>query len=368
MRTKIIKAAAAAVAGLALALGLAACGQAQTSSAASQDPTINVMLDWTPNTNHVGLYAAKALGYYKDEGININILPVSSAGAEQAVETGVANIGFSTLSNVAAFDAKGAHLQLIFDLTQKDVAIWCALASNKSIKTPKDFSGKTFVTFGSAEQKAVLREMIKNAGGTGQFSTVTVGTSTFQTLESGKGTFGGFYSTWEGVESQLSGPKLTCFKSVDWGVPGNPTQLGYAVNTSWEQSHEKEVQEFVNATARGYAYAVANPIQAAHFLVQGAKPTVVPIKLAEASMENIIDNNDWGNSKAIAAAWEKTKSATALPASALGGFGDIDFSQSQSYLDFLWKNGVYDTQSDPSPAQPNAQMLGTNRFVNAKQS
>lgn len=368
MRTKIIKAAAAAVAGLALALGLAACGQAQTSSAASQDPTINVMLDWTPNTNHVGLYAAKALGYYKDEGININILPVSSAGAEQAVETGVANIGFSTLSNVAAFDAKGAHLQLIFDLTQKDVAIWCALASNKSIKTPKDFSGKTFVTFGSAEQKAVLREMIKNAGGTGQFSTVTVGTSTFQTLESGKGTFGGFYSTWEGVESQLSGPKLTCFKSVDWGVPGNPTQLGYAVNTSWEQSHEKEVQEFVDATARGYAYAVANPIQAAHFLVQGAKPTVVPIKLAEASMENIIDNNDWGNSKAIAAAWEKTKSATALPASALGGFGDIDFSQSQSYLDFLWKNGVYDTQSDPSPAQPNAQMLGTNRFVNAKQS
>lgn len=368
MRTKIIKAAAAAVAGLALALGLAACGQAQTSSAASQDPTINVMLDWTPNTNHVGLYAAKALGYYKDEGININILPVSSAGAEQAVETGVANIGFSTLSNVAAFDAKGAHLQLIFDLTQKDVAIWCALASNKSIKTPKDFSGKTFVTFGSAEQKAVLREMIKNAGGTGQFSTVTVGTSTFQTLESGKGTFGGFYSTWEGVESQLSGPKLTCFKSVDWGVPGNPTQLGYAVNTSWEQSHEKEVQEFVNATARGYAYAVANPIQAAHFLVQGAKPTVVPVKLAEASMENIIDNNDWGNSKAIAAAWEKTKSATALPASALGGFGDIDFSQSQSYLDFLWKNGVYDTQSDPSPAQPNAQMLGTNRFVNAKQS
>lgn len=368
MRTKIIKAAAAAVAGLALALGLAACGQAQTSSAASQDPTINVMLDWTPNTNHVGLYAAKALGYYKDEGININILPVSSAGAEQAVETGVANIGFSTLSNVAAFDAKGAHLQLIFDLTQKDVAIWCALASNKSIKTPKDFSGKTFVTFGSAEQKAVLREMIKNAGGTGQFSTVTVGTSTFQTLESGKGTFGGFYSTWEGVESQLSGPKLTCFKSVDWGVPGNPTQLGYAVNTSWEQSHEKEVQEFVNATARGYAYAVANPIQAAHFLVQGAKPTVVPVKLAEASMENIIDNNDWGNSKAIAAAWEKTKSATALPASALGGFGDINFSQSQSYLDFLWKNGVYDTQSDPSPAQPNAQMLGTNRFVNAKQS
>ena len=366
MRKKIIKAASVAVAVLALTLGLAACGQSQTSAAQNTDPTINVMLDWTPNTNHVGLYAAKALGYYKDEGINVNILPVSSAGAEQAVETGVANIGFSTLSNVAAFDAKGAHLQLILDLTQKDVAIWCALASNKSIKTPKDFSGKTFVTFGSAEQKAVLREMIKNAGGTGQFSTITVGTSTFQTLESGKGTFGGFYATWEGVESQLNGPKLTCFKSVDWGVPGNPTQLGYAVNASWEQAHEKEVQEFVDATARGYAYAIANPIQAAHLLVQGAKPTQVPIKLAEASMEDIINNNYWGNSKQIAAAWEKTKSDTTLPASELGGFGNINFQEAQSYLDFLWKNGVYDTQSDPSPAQPSAQTLGTNQYVDAK--
>lgn len=366
MRKKVIRAAAAVLAGAALALGLAACGQAQTAAAQNTDPTINVMLDWTPNTNHVGLYAAKALGYYKDEGINVNILPVSSAGAEQAVETGVANIGFSTLSNVAAFDAKGAHLQLIFDLTQKDIAIWCALASNKSIKTPKDFSGKTFVTFGSAEQKAVLRQMIKDAGGTGQFSTITVGTSTFQTLESGKGTFGGFYATWEGVESKIDGPKLTCFKSVNWGVPGNPTQLGYAVNTSWEKSHEKEVQEFVNATARGYAYAIANPIRAAHLLVQGAKPTQVPIKLAEASMEDIIDNNYWGNSKEIAAAWEKTKSDAALSASQLGGFGNINFTEAQSYLDFLWKRGVYDTKSNPSPAKPDAHVLGTNQYVDAK--
>ena len=122
----------------------------------------------------------------------------------------------------------------------------------------------------------------------------------------------------------------------------------------------------VEATARGYAYAIANPIQAAHLLVQGAKPTQVPIKLAEASMEDIINNNYWGNSKQIAAAWEKTKSDATLSASELGGFGNINFSEAQNYLDFLWKNGVYDTKSNPSPAQPNAQTLGTNRYVDAK--
>ena len=43
-----------------------------------------------------------------------------------------------------------------------------------------------------------------------------------------------------------------------------------------------------------------------------------------------------------------------------------NFSDAQNYLDFLWKNGVYDTQSDPSPAQPSAQTLGTNQYVDAK--
>ena len=43
---------------------------------------------------------------------------------------------------------------------KKPVARWCALASRTDIKTPADLSGKTFVSFGSAEQNAVVREMI----------------------------------------------------------------------------------------------------------------------------------------------------------------------------------------------------------------
>ena len=120
----------------------------------------------------------------------------------------------------------------MFDLTQKPVARWCALASRTDIKTPKDLSGKTFVSFGSAEQTAVVRQMIKYAGGTGDIKTATAGTNTFETLTSGKGDFGGFYVTWEGVESELNGPKLNCFVASDWGVPGNPDQLGFAVKGS----------------------------------------------------------------------------------------------------------------------------------------
>ena len=85
---------------------------------------------------------------------------------------------------------------------QKPSAIWCSLASNKAIKSPKDFDGKTFATFGSNESDAVIRRMIQTDGGKGTFDKVTVGTSTFQTLSSGKADFGGFYATWEGVQAR----------------------------------------------------------------------------------------------------------------------------------------------------------------------
>ena len=290
----------AMVGAVALGLTLSACGN--TNSASNTDsknsgstPTVSFMLDWTPNTNHIGLYVAQKLGYYKDADVNVKILPTAQAGAETSVENGVANVGFTTLSNVAAFNSQGADLKFVFDLTQKPVARWCALASRTDIKTPKDLSGKTFVSFGSAEQTAVVRQMIKYAGGTGDIKTATAGTNTFETLTSGKGDFGGFYVTWEGVESELNGPTLNCFVASDWGVPGNPDQLGFAVKGSWlkDSANADALKKFIAATKKGYDYALANPDKAADILVEQAKEAQLDSKLTRTSMEEIAKNNYW---------------------------------------------------------------------------
>ena len=91
----------AMVGAVALGLTLSACGN--TNSASNTDsknsgstPTVSFMLDWTPNTNHIGLYVAQKLGYYKDADVNVKILPTAQAGAETSVENGVANVGFTT--------------------------------------------------------------------------------------------------------------------------------------------------------------------------------------------------------------------------------------------------------------------------------
>lgn len=333
----------AALGALALSYALSACG----ASNANTEDTITFMLDWTPNTNHIGLYTAQKLGYYKDEGINVKILPTAQAGAETSVENNVANVGFTTLSNVAAFNAQGADLKFVFDLTQHPVARWCALASRTDITTPKDFDGKTFVSFGSAEQTAVLKQMIKTAGGTGDFSTATAGTNTFTTLTSGKGDFAGFYATWENVESELHGPALNCFVADEWGVPGNPDQLGFAVNDAWlkDDAHQQLLRKFLQATIRGYNYALDHPSKASDILVNAASDAQLDSELVHHSMDTIVQGGYW-----------TTDQPKQLP-------GTVNAEDAQSYLGFQYEAGTYDVNGKHAKQAPQVSELSTNEYL-----
>lgn len=330
--------------------GTAASGTRRSSSSSSSDarsgdahfPTVAVMLDWTANTNHVGVFVAQSRRFYRLAGVNVQILPTSTTGAERAVETGVADIGFTTLSNVAAADARGSHLKMVFDLTQKPVARWCALASRKDIRSPKDFSGKTFVSFGSAEQTAVVRQMIAHDGGKPTFSTATSGTSTYDTLAAGKGDFAGFYDTWEGVRSRLSGPKLRCYEAGNYGVPGNPDQIGLAVNSSWARTHKETLSRFVTATQKGYRWALTHPDKAAKILAEQNKGAGISEKLATASMRRIVSKKYWGSEQQI---------------------GRTDFTAAQEYLDFLAKAGVYSKKNGGDGKTPQARQLATDQYL-----
>lgn len=227
MKKTIFSKAIAILGSIAMLVGVAACGQSNDSTKTAADGNgltkVTFMLSWAPDTNHIGVYVAKNKGYFKQAGLDVDIVAVAQAGAEQAVNNGMADFALSNLTNVGIYTLKGAKIKQVMQVQQKPSAIWCSLASNKDIKSPKDFDGKTFATFGSNESDAVIRRMIQTDGGKGTFDKVTVGTSTFQTLSSGKADFGGFYATWEGVQADMYGPKLNCFSEPDYGVRATPT-------------------------------------------------------------------------------------------------------------------------------------------------
>lgn len=106
-----------------LALGLAVlmmgtmligCGS-KTSETTAKDATksedttkkngelekVTLQLKWLPQSQFMGYYVAAAKGYYKDEGIDIQILPGGSdIIPEQNVYNGVANIGVTWVSSL----------------------------------------------------------------------------------------------------------------------------------------------------------------------------------------------------------------------------------------------------------------------------
>ena len=334
---------------IAMLFGVAACGN-NANTTADGLTKVTFMLSWAPDTNHIGVYVAKNKGYFKQAGLDVDIVAVAQAGAEQAVNNGQADFALSNLTNVGVYATKGAQIKQVMQVQQKPSAIWCSLASNTAITRPKDLDGKTFATFGSSESDAVVRRMIQHDGGKGEFDKVTVGTSTFQTLSSGKADFGGFYATWEGVQADMYGPKLTCFTEPDYGVPGNADTIGIITNDKTISGNPTLVKKFVQAAKKGYEYAYAHPDDAANILVREAPDANLKPAFVKKSMKTIVDGQYWGDPAKI-----KDGSFT---------FGTGDVDGAQQYFDFLAQENAYtDSHDKVVHKAPQAKDLSTDEFL-----
>lgn len=354
MKKTIFSKAIAILGSIAMLVGVAACGQSNDSTKTAADGNgltkVTFMLSWAPDTNHIGVYVAKNKGYFKQAGLDVDIVAVAQAGAEQAVNNGMADFALSNLTNVGMYTTKGAKIKQVMQVQQKPSAIWCSLASNKDIKSPKDFDGKTFATFGSNESDAVIRRMIQTDGGKGTFDKVTVGTSTFQTLSSKKADFGGFYATWEGVQADMYGPKLNCFTEPDYGVPGNADTIGVITSDKTISSNPGLVKKFVQATKKGYEYAYSHPDDAAAILVKEAPDANLKLDFVKKSMKTIVDDQYWGDPAKI-----KDGSFT---------FGTNDTAGAQKYFDFLAEENAYtDSHDKVIHTAPVAKDISTDEFL-----
>ncbi|OZG63817.1 ABC transporter substrate-binding protein [Bifidobacterium hapali] len=354
IRTTLTRAAAAILA-FAMAFAIAGCGATanNTDNTASGDKLTKVtfMLAWIPDTNHIGVYVAKNKGYFKEAGLDVDIIAVAKTGAELAVNNGLADFALSNMYNAASYtDLKGAHIKQVLQVQQKPSAIWCALASNTAIKSPKDFDGKTFATFGGNESDIVIKRMVQYDGGKGEFDKVTVGTSTFKTLESGRADFGGFYATWEGVQADMYGPKLNCFTEPDYGVPGNGDAIGIITSDKMIKENPEVVRKFVQASQKGYEYAYENPDDAASILVKEAPDANLEEAFVKKSMHMIVDGQYWGDPA-------KIKDGSFV-------LGTNDFVETQKRFDFLGEGHAYtDANGNPVDTVPQSKDGATNEFL-----
>jgi ABC-type nitrate/sulfonate/bicarbonate transport system substrate-binding protein len=250
-----------------LSLVLAACGGGSTGSAptTTERTPIRIALDWTPNTNHTGLYAAQQEGWFSEAGLDVEFVPYNNTSPDILVGSGAAEFGISFQDSFTYAKASGVDAVSVMAIAQHWTSQIAVRADRADISSPKDLDGKIYGGFGAAYEVPKMQTVIRDAGGTGQFQNVVLGTAAYEALYAGQVDFTEPFVTWEGIEAELRGQPLKTFDYTDYGFPDayNVLLIGHS---PWLQAHPEQARAFVQAVQRGYRLAADDPAKGAELL------------------------------------------------------------------------------------------------------
>ncbi len=256
-----------------------------TDASGNELTTVTLMLDWSANTNHTGLYVAIANGYYEEAGINLEIIETSSDGAEASVASGAVNFGISFQDTLAAAYASDEPLPVtaVAAIIQHNTSGIISLAS-ENITCAGDMAGHSYATWDGVIEQAILKEVIEQDGAS--FDDVELISAYVENIELGLSEIADtvwIYYAWDGIKCELAGLETNYFDFADYG-----TELDYyspviIANDTYLSENAETVKKFLAATAKGYEYAIENPDEAAQILVD-ANPGL-DLELCTASQE-----------------------------------------------------------------------------------
>ncbi|MBR7831803.1 ABC transporter substrate-binding protein [Actinospica durhamensis] len=238
----------------------------RASAAAASLTPVTLALDWTPNTNHTGIFVAQQLGYFRELGIDLKILPYGSTAPETLISSYKTDFGISYQDGTTEAYAAGSDIVSVYAILQKtDVAI--GVSAKSGITSPAQLDGKTYAGYGSPLEVPMLQYVIKAAGGTGQFKDVTLNTSAYQAVYSGQADFAMPEPTWEVLQAQQVGEPLRVFSFGDYGFPNIYSAI-ISSSQRFLKANGPLAKRFLEAVTRGYVYAVQRPVDAANLLIQ----------------------------------------------------------------------------------------------------
>jgi putative hydroxymethylpyrimidine transport system substrate-binding protein len=296
----------------AVALGLGGCGSGGAGSAAGPaaagrgvrptptplpsplpHPTeATLILDFTPNAVHAGIYRALAAGYYRREHIELQVVaPSATVEPLSLVSAGRAQFGLADGSDVATAIDHGAGDEAVMALVQRPVGGLIALAA-EHLRSPAQLQGRTVGITGVPSDLAVLDTEVLHAGGDpGKVHVVTVGFNGAQALLAGRvAAFTGFIPD-DGVGLEVEGHPITPFWLDRNGGPEYPGLVAFT-NRALARSDPALVRDFVAATVRGYEDTLRDPTRSLNELLH-ANPSL-PHALTAASLRAYLPLFDAG--------------------------------------------------------------------------
>jgi len=269
MRFPRLPAIALAVALLALALGLAACGEKSEDTTGAETEPLSLTLDFYPNPDHAGIYMAQKLGYFADAGLDVSIqTPSDPAAPIKLVAAGQTDLAISYEPEVLLAKEQGLDVVAVGAVVDRPLTslIWLRKSGVKGVA---DLRGKTIATAGIPYQDAYLKTILARAKLTpSDVNTVNVGYGLLPALVGGRAQamLGGF-SNVEGVDLRLRGKNPVVTPVDKLGVPSYDELVLVAKRERLEEDPET-IRLFLAALARGTAAAIQSPGAAADALLE----------------------------------------------------------------------------------------------------
>ena len=244
------------------------CTQNNSEPPPTQPQKISVLLDWFPNTNHTGLFAAQEQGYYAAEGLEVTIVQPSGGSNPQLVATDQADFAVSYQEEVTTARSQDIPVVALAAVIQHNTSGFASPAA-KNIKTPKDFEGKSYGGWGSPAETAVLKALMAQYDADfSKIQMVNIGDADFfASMERGID-FAWIFQAWTGIEAQLKDMPLN-FVSLRDENPVFDYYTPVLITSETKVAQNPElVKKFMRATAKGYQYCIDNPDQAAAILLK----------------------------------------------------------------------------------------------------
>jgi ABC-type nitrate/sulfonate/bicarbonate transport system substrate-binding protein len=239
----------------------------------AQEGTIRVVLDWTPNTNHTGLYVALEKGWFAEEGLSVEIMQPPEDGALVLLASGNAEFAVDfqeSLGPAIARDRDALPVTAVAAIISHNTSGVMARRTS-GIRRAGDLAGKRFASWETPLVTEVIRNIVEGDGG--DFSAVKMipnfATDAFSALETDVDAIWIYYA-WDGVAAEIRNLDITY---LDLGTI-NPDFDFYTpvlvANTAWASANRDTVKKFMAAASRGYAFAMENPTEAGEILLKHA--------------------------------------------------------------------------------------------------
>ena len=304
-----------------LILGLTACG-------GDREQTVTVVLDWTPNTNHTGIYVALANGYFEEAGLDVQVVQPPEDGAVTLVASGKAQFGVSFQDSLAPAFAGDSPMPVtaVAAIIQHNTSGIVSRAG-EGMDTPRGLEGRKYATWDLDVEKATIRDVMAADGGNFDLVELIPSTVTDEVsaLQSGSVDAIWIFYGWAGVACEVADLDIDYFEFADIDPVFDyytPVLIG---SNAWLEEHPDAARAFLAALSKGYTYAAEHPAEAADILMEAAPELKSNSALVYASQEYLA-----GEYIADAARW-----------------GEFDGARWAAFFNWLNENDLMEQKLDP---------------------